>query len=316
MKTVCVISYLLGLAMIFAACSEPDHLNITNEEVEYQELSMSAELSGQPFTIMDGSTIDLTGTTNCNLANNTCVSVYGIVRNLQNGNFAIEHGSLRILAPDQGCYLTGNFDGWGKNFINDMAMGATVEVFCGTGAFQADGGELQLKITGMDSNGNFKTEIFGQLKRLKEQNEIDLDIVHQEKFHLEAEVIGKSIAQQANIKLDVPAASSCSVGEAVSVSIFAAKDHHALSGDCKLPYGQIDFINPSSGCYMTGKLSGDLSNDSGGCFIEATIDIDRGVGIFQADGGSLRLTIKGKTVADEKMNYTIEIDGYLEHRDS
>ena len=135
-------------------------------------------------------------------------------------------------------------------------------------------------------------------------------------FHLKAEMIGKSIAQQENIKLEVPAASRCNIGEAVLVSIFAVKDHQALGGKCKLPYGQIDFINPSTGCYLTGKFSGDLSNDSGVCFIEATIDIDHGVGIFQTDGGFLQLTIKGTTVADEKMNYTIEIDGFLEKLDS
>ena len=170
MRTVRVISCLLGLALIFAACSDPKE-NPTPSPA-YQELSMSAELSGQAFTILDGSTVDLTGTTtNCNLAGNTCLSVYGIIRNLQNGNFAIDHGSLRILAPDKGCYLTGDFDGWGKHFRNDdMTMGATVKVYCGTGDFKADGGELQLKITSMDSNGHYKAEIFGHLERIEAKN--------------------------------------------------------------------------------------------------------------------------------------------------
>lgn len=145
---------------------------------------------------------------------------------------------------------------------------------------------------------------------------VDPAIVQRSEFHLEAKVIGEPVVRQENLKLNVSAASSCNLGESVIVAIFAVKEHQALNGDCKLPYGQIDFINPSTGCYMTGKFNGNLSNDSGKCFIEATIDIDHGVGIFQADGGSLHLTIVGTTAADQQMNYAIEIDGLLEKPDS
>ena len=130
-------------------------------------------------------------------------------------------------------------------------------------------------------------------------------------FHLEAKVHGESIVQQGNLKLNVPAASSCNIGESVIVAIFAEKECQALNGNCKLPYGQIDFINPSTGCYMTGKFNGSLRNDSEKCFIEATINIDYGVGLFKANGGTLNLTIVGTAVADQQMNYVIEIDGIL-----
>jgi len=164
MNTARIISCLLVMGAIIASCSE--HERVVEDPKVYQELSIRAELPGHPVDIDDGSIIDLTGTTNCNLADNTCVSLYGVISNSRNGNFEIEHGSFRIMVEDTGCYLSGNFEGWGKNFFNSgIAMGGTAKVFCGTGAFQADGGELEVRLTGLDPNGNFILEIDGNLIR-------------------------------------------------------------------------------------------------------------------------------------------------------
>jgi len=140
---------------------------------------------------------------------------------------------------------------------------------------------------------------------------VDPAIVQRSEFHLEAKVIGEPVVRQENLKLNVSAASSCNLGESVIVAIFAVKDHQALNGDCKLTNGQIDFINPSTGCYMTGEFNGNLTNNSDKCFVEATINIDYGVGIFKANGGALNLAIVGTPLADQQMNYSIEIDGTL-----
>jgi len=162
MKTVeKLLSFIIPMIFIIS-CTEYDR---PGPDVEYRELNISATLSGESDGILDSRLFSFTGTTDCNLADNTCVSISGVAKNLQYGNYEVKNGTLRILAEDTGCYLTGDIQGWGKNFFNGTTnLNALVNVQCGTGLFQADGGELELRMTGMDINGNYLAEIHGQLK--------------------------------------------------------------------------------------------------------------------------------------------------------
>lgn len=149
----------------FMSCTSWDDRQLISPEV-YKELSINATLSEEEsFNILEGSSFTFIGNSNCNLADNTCISISGVVRNLQNGNYEIKNGNFRIMSEDTGCYLTGDFQGCGKNFSDGTTfMSAVVNVQCGTGLLQADGGELDLRMTGIDPNGNYLAEIHGQLK--------------------------------------------------------------------------------------------------------------------------------------------------------
>ena len=168
MKTVKRVLSLIVAVALMASCSESEQDPKSSTEIEYQTLDLNATLSGQPVKMVEGSTVVFTGSSNCNLSDNTCVALSGVVRNLQNGNYQIKNGTLRIMSETTGCYLIGEFQGWGKNFINDMNLSALINVNCGTGVFEADGGELDLKITQMDVNGNFAAEIHGFIEREKQ----------------------------------------------------------------------------------------------------------------------------------------------------
>ncbi len=166
MKTVKRFLSVIVVAAIAAACSERDHQIFT--ETEYRELDLNATLSGQPVKMVEGSTFSFMGSSNCNLSDNTCIALSGVVRNLHNGNYQIKNGTLRIMSEETGCYLIGEFQGWGKNFINDINLGAVVNVSCGTGIFEADGGELDLAITRLDQNGKLLTEVHGFIEKQKQ----------------------------------------------------------------------------------------------------------------------------------------------------
>ena len=169
MKTVKRILSLIVAVAIAAACSDPDSKPSTEIGPEYRTLDLSATLSGQPVKLVEGSTFSFMGNSNCNLSDNTCVAISGVVRNLQNGNYQIKNGTLRIMSETNGCYLIGEFQGWGKNdFISDIKLGALVQVTCGTGVFEADGGELDLAISRIDENGKLLTEVHGFIERQKQ----------------------------------------------------------------------------------------------------------------------------------------------------
>jgi hypothetical protein len=160
-----MLSLIIPLIFIMS-CTEYDRPE--PELSDYRELSISATLSSESGRIVEGSLFSFSGTTNCNLADNTCVTISGVAEDLQYGNYVVKNGTLRIMAEDTGCYLTGDFQGCGKNFFNGCTnMNGSVSVECGTGIFEADAGKLELRITGVDTNGNYFVEINGNLQRQK-----------------------------------------------------------------------------------------------------------------------------------------------------
>lgn len=172
MKTVKISLCLIVAFLLNLSCTEyPERPLKIDEGFDYQELNIAVNLPGESFKVYEGSSFALIGNTSCNLADNTCVSITGILRNLENGNYEVKSGTLRILSEETGCYLTGDFNGLGKNyFTSDITMAAIVDLNCGIGVFETNGGELELKMTGMDSNGNLQAEIHGMLKRIKKSS--------------------------------------------------------------------------------------------------------------------------------------------------
>ena len=133
-------------------------------------------------------------------------------------------------------------------------------------------------------------------------------------FQLEAEIIDDPFYAQDYLRLEIAEASNCNFGETVIVTVFGILDTQSSSSEIDLPHGEIEFLNRESGCYLIGQFNGKVTAQTDGLTLDAIVKIEYGIGVFEADGGELRLSIKGINVQDDQMRYEILIDGYLEHR--
>lgn len=134
------------------------------------------------------------------------------------------------------------------------------------------------------------------------------------KLHLEAEVIDEGFDSQNFLRLEVTEASNCNVGESVIVTVFGILDTESPGDEIDLPYGEIEFLNRESGCYLIGKFHGKVIAETDRLTLDAIVQIDYGIGVFKADGGELRLNVTGVRIQGDQMRYEILIDGYLKRK--
>lgn len=144
------------LIMLFALCTEypkeyvPDHFA---GEVKY--LSVLAEVSETEILvkITDNYQIEFYGNAaSCNLSQSgvPCITVSGAITETDaTGNFNFKDGELILESTVTNCKLWGQFSGKGSLEGNRFSINSDVEVACGTGIFESNGGTLKMTIAGV-----------------------------------------------------------------------------------------------------------------------------------------------------------------------
>jgi hypothetical protein len=117
-------------------------------------LSVVAEVSqaGIPVKIADNYEIELFGNaTSCNLSSSgaPCITINGVITQTdKGGNFNFESAELLLESTVTDCKLWGQFNGRGSIEGDRFTINSDVEVACGTGLFESNGGTLKMAITG------------------------------------------------------------------------------------------------------------------------------------------------------------------------
>ena len=175
MRTVRKIVRSLFVIVSFAACNSPGTEVVPNTWTkDYQQLEIHASVNQAevPLNIQEGFVFDLSGTTvSCNLTDQLFYYMSGFIRNVQgSGNYEVLEGELALLSENSGCDLVGTFNGTGLKYGNQFEIDAIVKVVYGTGRFEADGGELGMKIKGKQLNDHpehmeYQLDITGLLEK-------------------------------------------------------------------------------------------------------------------------------------------------------
>ena len=112
--------------------------------------------------------LEFTEISNCNLAESMLVVLDSKIKSFNElSDFRVREGNIDFLIPNSGCYLVANFDGKGTIANDSLVLNATIAVEYGTGTFCADGGELSLKVVGVQTPDQLMTysiEIDGYLE--------------------------------------------------------------------------------------------------------------------------------------------------------
>ena len=133
-------------------------------------------------------------------------------------------------------------------------------------------------------------------------------------FHLEAEIIDQPITKWSSWAIEVNNVTSCNLGQSVIIYMRGVTHKNEQLNAFEVPYGNIEFSIPGTGCVLTGVFEGYAISDAERLNIDATIFIHHGYGTFEADGGNLSLSILGVKIPDNLMRYEIKVNGYLEKR--
>lgn len=134
---------------------------------------------------------------------------------------------------------------------------------------------------------------------------------YQTNFHLEAIVMESNADPRDELHLEFTEISNCNVAESMLVVLDSELRILNEHNDFIVREGNIDFLIPNSGGYMVANFDGKgiISDDH--FVLNASLDVVYGTGAFWAYEGELSLKVVGVQTADQLMQYSIEIDGYL-----
>lgn len=174
MKTVLNFILALGIISLIASCQERYPIDPFNDPAEYQKINFRADvsLSEYEMKLEDGFAFELGGnSTSCNLTDKACFYIDGNIAEVDRwGNFKLSEGEIVINSTTTNCELVGQFDGTGKKDGDNFEMTANLQINCGTGVFNSNGGSLKLTISGILPTTaqpylNYKLNIDGYLEK-------------------------------------------------------------------------------------------------------------------------------------------------------
>jgi len=144
------------LIMLFALCTEyPKGYDPDRFAGEVKYLSVIAEVSETeiPIKITDNYQIKFYGNVaSCNLSQSgaPCITVSGAITETDAaGNFNFRDGEMLLESTITNCKLWGQFSGKGSLEGNRFTINSDVELACGTGLFESNGGTLKMTISGV-----------------------------------------------------------------------------------------------------------------------------------------------------------------------
>ena len=156
MKTVKRILLSVLVFALIGACDTPEDVVPQKFAPNQTNFHFEAELQASPFTAQNGLDLKITQKTTCNLAEEMIVELNSTARY----RFGIEQielhdGEIDIILPQTGSYLVGEFEGRAIQNSDQLIIDAEIFVYLGTGALEADGGELSLNIIGTPISDQF-----------------------------------------------------------------------------------------------------------------------------------------------------------------
>ena len=140
---------LFSLAFL-ASCLEAEESVLNDDAQNYsikKIVDIQAELTCQPVDLKKGISIQFSGKTTYNLYKTASFAFTGYITDINEaGEYEISNGYFELYRETSKCFLKGYFLGLGFKNIDEFRITALIDVYTGTGMFEANGGKLQLEI--------------------------------------------------------------------------------------------------------------------------------------------------------------------------
>lgn len=130
-----------------------------------------------------------------------------------------------------------------------------------------------------------------------------------------AKLSGRSVNMKEGSNIEFYGETSNNLSSEISSFKIAANiTEMGEAGDYTLSDGEFEMFIEGGGSFLKGKIHGSGVKNGDEFKIVATIDIDRGEGVFEATGGELNVILSGKFNSSNhsSMDYTLNIIGKLE----